>query len=144
MNAVAAALDLPLTMDPTQVAYTIARAVYDAANAELVRRTAGMPTTTDAELDVWAEASEAAHQALGMDRLFEALGAAEDAMLAWSFEVARRTIRATKCGAVRTRDLAGVDALERACGLVGTQTQGVAIRYDIRVKSIDLALRLVP
>lgn len=117
------------TMSPAQTAYCLARASYDAAIAES-SRIAPMPGEGASEevVEAWLDASEEAHQSLGLDRLFDELRAAEDVMLAWSFSVARREAGRSKA---KLRLIAEVEA-----------GMGKALHLATRIKAIDLALRL--
>lgn len=117
-------------MSPEQTAYCAARALYDSAIAEVTRR-APMPgpTASDEETEAWLDASEQAYEALGVDALSDALARAEDAMLAWSFVVARR-----EAGKSRAK-LALIAQIEAGIGK--------ALHLQTRRKAIDLALRLV-
>ncbi|MEK9900983.1 MAG: hypothetical protein VW516_09570 [Rhodospirillaceae bacterium] len=117
------------TMSPAQTAYCLARAAYDAAIAESGRR-APMPGpgASEAEVDAWLDASEAAHQELELDRLFAECRAAEDAMLAWSFAVARQTAGSDRAV------LATIAEIEAAMDHPS--------HLSTRNKAIDIALRL--
>lgn len=116
-------------MSPEQTAYCAARALYDSAIAE-VTRLAPMPgpDASDEETEAWLDASELAHGRLGLDALSDALARAEDAMLAWSFVVARR-----EAGKSRAK-LALLDQIEAGIGK--------PLHLQTRRKAIDLALRL--
>mgnify|MGYP003554338055 FL=1 len=107
----------------------IARAAHDAALAEVTRR-APMPgpDADEATVDAWLDESERAHGELRVDALGAALAAAEEAMLAWSFEVARSTA-------------AGNQAALRAIAEIEAGIQR-ASHMSTRTKAIDLALRL--
>lgn len=115
------------SMSPAQVNYCIARAAYDSAVSEMVRTVkAPADGASEEEVDAWLDAEEDARQALGLDRLFDLLRSAEDAMLAWSFAVARRT-------AGRRKDqIAAIAEVEAAAATYG----------HVRTKALDLALRL--
>lgn len=116
-------------MSPAQIAYVTARALLDSAHAESARL-APMPgpDASDDAVEAWLDASEALRSTLGLDRLVEALTVAEDALLSWSFVVARR-----EAGRSRAK-LALVAQLE-----TGVRQ---ARHLQIRCKAIDLALRL--
>lgn len=120
--------DLLDSMSPAQHAYLLARAAYDAAIAESNRRTSGMPSATDEEFEIWNDACETAHTDLGMDRLSDLLAAAEDALLAWSFGVARKEAGRSKA------KLALIASIE--AGICKPQ------HLLTRNKTIDMALRL--
>ncbi len=120
--------DILDNMSPAQRAYLLARAAYDAATAEATRRTTGMPTGTDEEFEVWNDACEAAREDLGIGRLSDLLDAAEVALLAWSFEVARKT------AAGDTAALATIAHVEANIGK--------PLHIITRRKTIDIALRL--
>lgn len=117
------------TLAPAQLTYMIARATVDAAYAEIARR-APMPGpgAPDEAVEAWLDASEAVCAELAVDAAEAALAVAEDALLAWSFAVARRT-----AGRSRAK-LALVAELERGVG--------EARHLRTRAKAIDLALRL--
>ena len=116
-------------MSPVQTAYCLARASYDAAIAEQ-NRLAPAPAqgAPESEVDAWLDASEEAHESLGLSRLFDALRAAEDAMLAWSFGVARK-----EAGRSRAK-LALIADIE--------SNIGKPMHLTTRTKAIDIALRL--
>lgn len=121
-------------MSPEQIAYCAARALYDSAIAEVTRlatRLAPMPgpTASDEETEAWLDASEQAYEALGVDALSDRLARAEDAMLAWSFAVARR-----EAGKSRAK-LALIAQIEAGIGK--------PLHLQTRRKAIDIALRLV-
>lgn len=116
------------TMSPAQTAYLLARASYDAAIAESNRRTNGMPSETDEEFEAWNDACEAAREDLGIGRLSDILDAAEAHMLAWSFEVARKTAAG---------DAAALTTIEHIAANINKPLHLVTRR-----KAIDLALRL--
>jgi len=117
------------TMSPAQTAYCLARATYDAAIAEQNRLAPQPPQgAPESEVDAWLDASEDAHESLGLSRLFGALRAAEDAMLAWSFEVARK-----EAGRSRVA-LAAIAKVEAA--------MDKPLHLTSRTRAIDLALRL--
>ena len=119
------------TTSPQQAIYMITRATLDAAYAE-VARLAPVPGegADEAAVEAWLDASEAARTALAVDAAEAALAAAEDALLAWSFAVARR-----EAGRSRVK-LALIAEVERGIG--------EARHLRSRTKAIDLALRLVP
>ena len=114
---------------PEQTTYMIARAALDSAYAEIARL-APMPgpDADEPAVDAWLDASEEVRAGLGVDGLEAALASAEDALLAWSFAVARREAGRSK------RKLALVAEIERGVG--------EARHLRSRVKAIDLALRL--
>lgn len=116
---------------PEQTVYMITRAALDAAYAE-VARLAPVPGEGAPEeaVEAWLDASEEVRSALGVDGLEAALAAAEDALLAWSFAVARR-----EAGRSRVK-LALIAEVERGVG--------EARHLRTRAKAIDLALRLIP
>jgi tryptophan 2,3-dioxygenase len=114
-------------MHPTQARYIAARALYEDAAAEAQRRCpAPAQDAPEAEVEAWLEASEAADLELGVSRLMGELVAAEDAMLAWSLEVARKS-----AGRSRVK-----------LGMIATLERGLPRHHAIRAKAIDLALRL--
>ena len=117
------------TMSPAQTAYCLARATYDVAIAEQ-NRLAPPPAqgAPESEVDAWLDASEEAHVSLGLSRLFDALRAAEDAMLAWSFEVARKEAGRSKA---KLAIIAEVEA-----------NIGKPLHLTSRTRAIDIALRL--
>ena len=117
------------TTSPAQTVYMIARAALDSAYAEIARL-APMPGEGAGEstVDAWLDASEAARSDLGVDGLEAAVAAAEDALLTWSFAVARR-----EAGRSRVK-LALIAEIERGVG--------EARHLRSRIKAIDLALRL--
>jgi len=116
------------TMSPAQTAYLLARATYDAATAEATRRTTGMPTATDEEFEVWNNTCEAARTDLDIDRLSNLLATAEEALLAWSFEVARKEAGRSKSKlALITKVEAGIRK---------------PLHLRTRIQMIDMALRL--
>lgn len=119
------------TMHPTQTAYIIARAALDAAYAaQNAAVPAPGPDATEEAVEAWLDESEAAHSMLGIDALFSAVDAAERAMLAWSFQVARSECKGRGAKA-KLATIAEIEAgIERPLGLT------------IRRKAIDLALRL--
>ena len=114
---------------PAQLTYMIARAALDSAYAEIARL-APMPgpDADEPAVDAWLDASEEVRASLGVVGLEAALASAEDALLAWSFAVARREAGRSK------RKLALVAEIERGVG--------EARHLRSRVKAIDLALRL--
>ena len=116
------------TMSAAQTAYLLARATYDAAIAEATRRTTDMPTATDEEFEVWNDACEAAREDLGIGRLSDILDAAEEALLAWSFEVARKEAGRSKA---KLTLIAKVEAGIRN-----------PLHLRTRIQTIDMALRL--
>ena len=116
------------TMSAAQTAYLLARATYDAAIAEATRRTTDMPTATDEEFEVWNDACEAAREDLGIGRLSDILDAAEEALLAWSFEVARKE---AGCSKAKLALIAKVEAGIRK-----------PLHLRTRIQTIDMALRL--
>ena len=124
-NAAVAFLD---AMSPAQAAYLLARAEYDAAIAESNARTSGMPTATDEEFEAWNDACEEARSVLGIDRLSNLLAVAEEALLAWSFKVARKTAAGDRAA------LATIDYMEANLGL--------PLHLTTRRKAVDIALRL--
>lgn len=116
-------------MSPAQSAYILARATYDAAITEQNRLAPQPPQgAPESEVDAWLDASEAAHESLGLSRLFNALHAAEDAMLAWSFEVARKEAGRSR---IKLAMIAEVEA-----------NIGKPLHLVSRTKAIDIALRL--
>ena len=117
------------TTSPQQAIYMLTRATVDAAYAEIARR-APMPGpgAPDEAVEAWLDASEAARAELAVDAAEAALTAAEDALLAWSFAVARR-----EAGRSRVK-LALIAELERGVG--------EARHLRTRTKAIDLTLRL--
>lgn len=124
----AAATDLLDSMSPAQHAYLLARAEYDAAIAESNRRTSGMPSTTDEEFEVWNDACETAREDLGIGRLSDLLDAAESALLAWLFKVARETAAGDRAA------LATIAYMEA--------NLGKPLHLTTRRKAVDIALRL--
>lgn len=123
---------MALTAHPTQSAYIIARALYEEACAESSRRTKDLPFVTPSDMDAWDVAAEAAREDLQIERLGTAMREAEDAMLAWSFEVARKVIKAGP-RALRTTKLELVSDIETRC----------RVSLAARTGALDLALRLV-
>lgn len=117
------------TLAPAQLTYMIARAALDSAYAEIARL-APMPGegADETAVDAWLDASEEVRASLGVDGLEAELASAEDALLAWSFAVARRT-----AGRSRAK-LTLVAQIERGVG--------EAQHLRTRIKAIDLALRL--
>ncbi len=115
-------------MAPAQTAYLLARATYDAAISESNRRTSGMPSETDEEFEVWNDACEAAREDLGIGRLSDLLDAAESALLAWSFTIARQTAAGDRAA------LATIDFMEA--------NLGKPLHLTTRRKAVDIALRL--
>ncbi len=130
-------------LHPTQGAHAIAASALDCAREELYKRTRDLPTSTDEELEAWDAASEAARAELKIDALTDALVEAEDALLRWSFAVARRTLadRRGKAAKRFAADVLMIDALEGAC--FGTAPRRFR-DLRARAKSIDIALRLDP
>ena len=118
-------------MHPTQTAYITTRALYEEACAEASRRTRDLPFVTDAEQDAWDVAAETARDDLQIERLGVAMREAEDAVLAWSFEVARKTIKAGP-RVLRTTKLELVANIEARC----------LTSLAARTGALDLALRL--
>lgn len=116
---------------PEQTVYMIARASYDAAISEIARRAPQPgPTADDSEVDAWLDASETARAEMCVDALSEALDAAEEALLAWSFKVARK-----EAGKSR-RKLAAIAEVENGIRR--------AVNRAFRTRALDLALRLAP
>lgn len=115
------------SMSPAQINYCIARAAYEAALSEMASRIQPPGDgASEEEIDAWLDAEEEVRDALGMDDLFAQLRAAEDAMLAWSFAVARRT------AGRRKNQLAAIAEVEAAAATYG----------HARTRALDLALRL--
>lgn len=117
------------TLSAEQTVYMITRAAHDAAIAEISRRAPQPgPDAPESEVDAWLDTSEAVRAELGVDALAGALTAAEDALLAWSFTVARR-----EAGRSR-RKIAAIDAVE-----LGLRRPA---GFAFRARALDLALRL--
>ncbi len=81
----------PATLHPTQSAYALAKALYDASHeayrVECVERGATfLEGASSAEDDVVLDLQEQIHEELEMTRIFDALRGAEEAMVAWSAE----------------------------------------------------------
>lgn len=114
---------------PEQISYMIARAALDSAYAEIARL-APMPgpDADEPAVDAWLDASEEVRAGLGVDGLEAALASAEDALLAWSFAVARREAGRSK----------------RKLALIAEVEAGMSnpLHLVARGKAIDLALRL--